>query len=172
MIESVEERGDSDPAAIDADRFAELYRGLRPGLIRTAALTLGSTALADDIVQDAFAALYRSTDEVHVPAAWLRTAVVRACLNERRRGDTARRYRHQVSTPAVSDGGIPLLSIDDPIIAALRGLPVRQRTAVVLRYYDDLSEAEIAEAMDISAGTVKSTIHRALKALRKEIDHV
>lgn len=144
--------------------FEALYREHRHGLVRLAAMTLGSTAHADDVVQEAFAALHRQLDRVESPSAWLRVVVVRACLNERRRRSTAGRYAPRLM-PGPSGDPAPT----EPLVDAVSRLPLRQRTAVVLRFYADLSEAETARVMGVSVGTVKSTVHRALERLREEI---
>lgn len=99
------------------------------------------------------------------PPGWLRTAVTNACRNERRRLGTARRYAPRLVRQAqVMDEPV------DELVASLRRLPYRQRTIVVLRYYLDLPESEIAETLGVRPGTVKSSLHRALARLRLETE--
>lgn len=155
----------SEPPAPHVRSFDEVYRAERDGLVRLAALVLGSTAAADDVVHDAFADLHRRWSDVDNPPGWLRTTVVRRCLNERRRWRNFARMAPRWARPDETDPMPP-----EPLLDVLATLPVRQRTAVVLRYYADLSEAEIAAAMGIAAGTVKSTLHRALARLRQEVE--
>ena len=154
-----------EPAADIDDVFGALYAAHYDPMVRLAALLVGSTMAAEDIVQDAFAKLHSRLDRIEVPKAWLHTTVVNACRNERRRLGTARRHAARlVPNPAV---------IDEPVhdlVVALRRLPHRQRAVVVLRFYLDLPEAEIAQLLSIRLGTVKSSLHRALARLRTEID--
>ncbi len=152
---------DVNPAAA----FATLYRAEHDRLVRLAALLLGSTAVAEDVVQDAFAKLHARRGPVDVPEAWLRTVVVHACHNERRRWATARRHAVRVARP---DTVTEDPAVDD-LVVVLRVLPARQRAVVVLRFYEDLSEAEIALVLGCRPGTVKSSLHRALARLRSEV---
>jgi RNA polymerase sigma factor (sigma-70 family) len=151
-------------SADHAATFAEVYTALLPGLVRFAGLLLGSSFVAEDVVQDAFAKLHPRIDRVDNPAAWLHTVVVRSCSNERRRWATARRHAARLARPEVTTDE-PV----DPIIEQVRRLPPRQRAVVVLRFYNDLAEAEIARLLGIRVGTVKSTLHRALSTLGEEI---
>jgi RNA polymerase sigma-70 factor (sigma-E family) len=144
--------------------FDDVYAAEHAPLVRLAALLLGSSAAAEDVVQDAFAKLHPRFGTVHHPAGWLHTAVVRACSNERRRWGVARRHVHRL---AVGDG------VDPPVhelVASVRRLPPRQRAVVVLRFYADLTEADIASALGVRVGTVKSSLHRALAHLREEVE--
>jgi RNA polymerase sigma factor (sigma-70 family) len=97
--------------------------------------------------------------------AWLRVAAVNACSNERRRLGTARRLAPHLASESVTT--------EEPkpeLIASLRRLPDRQRAVVVLRFYLDLSEADIAETLGMRPGTVKSSLHRALARLQTEVE--
>jgi len=151
------------------DRFGALYRAEHDGLVRLAGLVLGSGVVAEDVVQEAFAKLHGQLDRVENPAGWLRVAVVNGCRNEHRRLGRARRHVQRIGGAATGEAA----AIDPPtpeLIQSLRRLPVRQRTVVVLRFYEDLPEADIARIMHIRVGTVKSTLHRALAKLREEIE--
>lgn len=146
-------------------RFVEIYVDEHDRLVRLAALLLGSTAVAEDLVQDAFAKLHDRLGRVETPAAWLRTVVVNACKNERRRWAVARRHARLLAVDAVEH--------DPPVnelIDSLRSLPARQRAVVVLRFYEDLTEADIAALLGIRIGTVKSSLSRALVRLREEVE--
>ena len=146
--------------AVDAG-FEELYRRTYRGLLATAVATVRNRALAEDLVHDAYAQLWTQRASVTQPAAWLRRAVVSnslASLRTQRRREAI--FRRQAPAP-------PLPAPDEKdFLDLLTGLTERQRIAVTLRYVDDLSEAEIAAALGCRPGTVKSTLHRAMQALR------
>ena len=149
--------------------FAARYRSDHDRLVRLAGLILGSGLAAEDVVQDAFAKLHGRFDRVANPGGWLRVAVVNGCRNEHRRLGRARRHLPRL------DRRLDHQATERPeptpeLIDSLRRLPLRQRTVVVLRFYEDLTEADIARTMGISVGTVKSTLHRALAKLREEIE--
>jgi len=158
---SQEEAADAEPAA----RFAALYAADHDRLVRLASLLLSSTAVAEDVVQDAFAKLHSRLGRVDNPSGWLRVVVVNACRNERRRWSTARRHAAKLAVRSVAEDP-PV----DELVASLRRLPPRQRAVVVLRYYVDLPEAEIAAMLGMRPGTVKSSLHRALARLRLEVE--
>ena len=143
--------------------FDDFYARHWEGSVRLAALTTGSVAVAEEITQDAFVQLHRHWERVEHPAAWLRAAIVNGC-----RDWVRRRAREPL---ALVPDGIP--SDDAEAIAvrdALRVLTPRQRTAVVLRYYEDLPEREIADLLRCRPGTVKSTLAASLTKLAKELN--
>ena len=147
------------------DAFGVLYAAHFDHLVRLAALLVGSAGAAEDIVQDAFAKLLDRLSRIAVPEAWLWVTVINACRNERRRLGTARRYAARIATGPIG--------IDEPVhelVASLRRLPHRQRAVVVLRFYLDLPEAEIATVLGVRLGTVKSSLHRALARLQLEVE--
>jgi RNA polymerase sigma-70 factor (sigma-E family) len=148
-----------------SDVFSALYSAQFEHLVRVAALLVGSTPAAEDIVQDAFAKLHDRLGRIDVPEAWLRTTVTNACRNERRRLGTARRHAARLAVgPSVMDEPV------HDLVASLRRLPYRQRAVVVLRFYVDLPEAEIADILGVRLGTVKSALHRALSRLHTEVE--
>ncbi|WP_405148760.1 SigE family RNA polymerase sigma factor [Sphaerisporangium sp. NBC_01403] len=154
--------------------MAEVFSAHRLGLVRLAFLLVGSQETAEDVVQDAFAALHRRwsrlVDHDRV-LPYLRTAVVNGCRMVHRRRAIVGRFVGDRETPFWSaEAAILLGETRREVFLAVRALPRRQREAVVLRYYLDLSEAEISEAMGISRGTVKSTVSRALKALTAKLE--
>jgi RNA polymerase sigma-70 factor (sigma-E family) len=161
----------SSPGAAAA--VTELYAGHALGLVRLAVLLVGDRASAEDIVQDAFLGLYRRWDQLpdtSAPLAYVRTSVVNGCRTALRRRSRARQVGNFAEPPAESAEAVALLSEEQRAVAgALRRLPERQREALVLRYYLDLSEAEIATAMGISRGTVKSATSRALAAVGRTV---
>ena len=151
----------------------ELYAGHALGLVRLAVLLVGDRASAEDIVQDAFLGLYRRWDrlpDTSAPLAYLRVSVLNGCRTALRRRSRALQVGNFTEPSAESAEAVALLSEEQRAVAgALRGLPERQREALVLRYYLDLSEAEIAGAMGISRGTVKSATSRALAAIGRTL---
>jgi RNA polymerase sigma-70 factor (sigma-E family) len=143
--------------------FEDLYRAQFVAMVRVAHLLTGSNVVAEDVVQDAFIALRGGWHGIRDPSPYLRAAVVNGCRSwHRHRRSEAARLRAAPVPGTVSLGAYELLD-------ALAGLPWGQRTALVLRYYADLSEADVAAAMGCRPGTVKSHLHRGIDALRKVI---
>lgn len=156
-----------EPTGGDASResFEGLYAAHFDSLVRLAVLLVDSSAAAEDLVQGVFVKLYVRFDTVNSPVAWLRAAVTNACRNERRRLGTARRYASRlVGQPTIIEEPV------DDLVVLLRRLPYRQRAVVVLRFYLDLSESDIAATLGMRPGTVKSSLHRALTRLRLEVE--
>src|SRR4051794_32250759 len=140
--------------------LAALYRDEHVAMVRLAHLLTGSNAVAEDLVQDAFVSLHGVVETVDNPGAYLRTAVVNRCRSHLRRSRLEDRH------PSV-DRRVALPPEVDETWAALDRIPERRRVALVLRFYEDLSVAEIAEVMDCRAGTVTSLIHRGLASMRE-----
>jgi RNA polymerase sigma-70 factor (sigma-E family) len=145
--------------------FEDLYRRTYGGLLALAVATVRNRSLAEDLVQDAYAQVWRQWASVTQPTAWLRRAVVSNCLaslrTQRRREAIIRR---QAPAP-------PITAPDEKgFLDLLTGLNERQRIAVILRYVHDLSEAEIASVLGCRPGTVKSTLHRAIRVLRARVE--
>ncbi len=158
----------------DADRaLTALFTAHYSPLVRLAALLLGDTASAEDIVQDSFAALRHGPRRPDSDSALscLREAVVTRSRSALRHGTLAARTRAG-SDPRRAAGeqdAIPRLE-DQAVITALRKLPARQREAIVLRFYSDLSEAQIAAAMRIRRAAVRRHTERAVASLRAVLD--
>ena len=159
-------------ATADAARaVTALYEADGVGLIRLAVVMLGDRAAAEDVVQDAFCGLYRRWGQLADPAkalSYVRAATLNGCRSELRQ--RIRAQRRAVPAPeaanAASAEQAALLGEEHlQVLSALRRLPDRQREALVLRFYLDQTELEIAESMGISPGTVKSTTSRGLAAL-------
>ena len=145
-----------------------LYAEHALGLVRLAVIMLGDRAAAEDVVQDAFLGLFRRWDrlaDTSHPLAYVRASVINGCrsaLRGRSRG-IARLF---TEPPAESAEARALVSEEyRAVVAAIRRLPARQREALLLRYYLDMSEGETARAMGVSRGTVKSATSRALAAI-------
>ncbi|MCP2166197.1 RNA polymerase sigma-70 factor, sigma-E family [Goodfellowiella coeruleoviolacea] len=159
------------PAPTGPLTLEDLYRQHRMRLVRLALLLVDEPATAEDVVQEAFTGLHRNWSglrDAQAALGYLRTAVVNGSRSVLRRRKTARDYTPPHVVNARSAESLAMLTAEhQAVVAALTKLPPRQREVLVLRYYGDLSEAEIAEATGISKGTVKSTASRALDALQK-----
>jgi len=146
----------------------ELYQGHAVGLIRLAIVMLGDRVAAEDVVQDAFLGLYRHWDGLADPGkalTYLRSAVLNRCRNALRQRQRDTRYG---VTPQIVESAEATVLVGEEsqrVLAAIRALPSRQREALVLRFYLDLSQDETARVMGISTGTVKSATSRAVAAL-------
>lgn len=143
--------------------FDEFYADRWAPTLRLAYVMCGHRATAEDIAQDAFVGLSRMWDRVDHPAAYLRRSVANGAINA-----GTRTRRHEPEVPEHPSGlGEPVL---DEAWVLLDTLPPRQRAALALRFYDDRSEAEIAQFLGCRPGTVKSLIHRGLAALRPLVE--
>lgn len=145
--------------------FDDWVQNVAPRLHRAAFLLTGDWATAQDLVQHACAATWPRFEDLDHPEAFARTVMARSAASWWRR-----RWRGEIP-----HGQLPEPAPDDPwpdvdraaaVQRALLALPPRQRAVVVLRFLDDLSEAETAAALGWPVGTVKSTTARALSALR------
>jgi RNA polymerase sigma-70 factor (sigma-E family) len=152
----------------------ELYSVHYRTLVRLAALLVRDTPTAEEVVQDAFVAMHDAWQrlrDAENALAYLRQAVVnrsRSVLRHRIVVDK-NLVKAPPDMPSAEHGAMIQLE-RSAVIAALRRLPDRQREAIVLRYYADLSEAEIAAAMGISRGAVKSHTARGMTALRSALE--
>ncbi|MGW7485639.1 RNA polymerase sigma factor [Streptomyces sp. NPDC054786] len=155
--------------------ISELYHAHRLNMVRLAVLLVDDRATAEDVVQDAFAALYKRhgerLGEVDNALAYLRTAVVNAARSVLRRRRTARDYTppYEADAPSAEER-IVLDEEHREVFAALSGLTARRREVLVLRYWGDLTEAQIATTLGISRGSVKSIASRALNSLEKILE--
>ena len=160
----------SHPAA---HAVTALYEAHALGLVRLAVVMTGDQGSAEDIVQDAFLGLYRRWDhltDLPHPLAYLRASVLNGCRTALRRRSRAGRAPYLSEVPGESAEALALLSEEQRAVArAIRDLPARQREALVLRYYLGMSEADTAEAMRVSRGTVKSATSRALAAIGRRL---
>ncbi len=133
-------------------------------MVRLAFLLTGSTEVAHDVAQDAFVELHRRWESVGNPGAYLRRSVLNGCHSHHRRESVILRFQTRLR-PA--DQSVELGARE--LLDALSSLPSRQRAAVVLRFYEGMNEAEIADVLGCRPGTVGSLISRALHTLRKVI---
>ena len=141
----------------------QLYQHSWPRLVRLGRLLTGSQQLSEDLAQEAWVGLLRRGDKVDNPEAYLRRSIVNLATTARRR---ALRERLHLTTLRLNEVVQPAPDDLWPLIVKL---PARQRAVLVLRYYEDLSEAEIASLLDCPPGTVKSLASRALARLKSEV---
>lgn len=176
MMATMATRPEDDAGGSRVDPWlVDLYRSEYRRLVRLATMLVDDQGLAEELVQDAFVAVARVREsaplrEPDSAAAYLRSAVANRARSQLRKRRVRRRHLRSVEAPPSSppaDG--PTLEADATrrMIDALDRLPDRQRQVLVLRYYGDLREAEIAEALGISTGTVKTHAHRGLAALEE-----
>src|SRR5262245_4347644 len=157
-------------AVDDRADLDDLYVRHTPGAVRLAALITGDADLAQDIAHDAFlrsVGRFRHLRQPEAFEAYLRRAVVNACTSHFRRRKVEAAYVRGQSRPAPVDE--PDHGRRDELRAALSALPARQRAAVVLRYYADLSEHQAGEALGCSEAAVRSMVARAMETLRERI---
>ena len=163
------------PAGMDADRaVTELYSEHYRSLVRLAALLVRDIGTAEEVVQDSFVAMhsgFRRLRDSEKALSYLRQSVVNRSRSVLRHRVVVDRNSPKPSPdmPSAEHGAIALFE-RSAVIAALRTLPPRQREALVLRFYGDMSEAQIADAMRISRGAVKSHTARAMASLRTVLE--
>ncbi len=163
-----------DPSrAFTVPDLESVYREQYRSLVRLASLLVDDIDTCEDLVQDAFVRVWRRgpvlrTDD-RLPS-YLRSAVLNGARSHLRHRVIARRHGSAPPDPAAGPDSRPFVGDDDEVLAALRSLPDRQREVLALRYYLDLSEAEIATTLGISTGSVKTHAHRGLAALADRLE--
>jgi RNA polymerase sigma-70 factor (sigma-E family) len=160
----------ADAAALDVDRLVvTLFRQEGQSLVRLARLLVDDRNAAEDLVQEAFLRLARSAHRIKdesKAAAYLRSIVLNLARDNNRRGLVSLRHHLPFDDRRAStEDEIELREDQRDVIEALRALPHRQRTALVLRYYEELGIDEIADAMGISRNSVKTHLQRGLATL-------
>lgn len=165
-VELIPRRAASDAGSRDAPprdvmAFEDLYARQYAPMVRLAHTLVDTPQRAEEVVQDAFAAVYERYQRLDNPEAYLRVTVLNGCRRVLRR----RMLRRAQPVPPAHDAEL----VYNHAVDAIRRLPHRQRSMVVLRYDLQLTDAEIATTLGVPIGTVKSTLHRALTALRQEI---
>ncbi len=163
------------PSWSDADgALTALYTAHYRSLVRLAAFLLRDPAQAEEVVQDSFVAMHGSWRRLRDPEkaeSYLRQAVVNRSRSGLRRRKVEAKYAPKPMPDAASAEYGAFGQLDrTAVIAALRDLPTRQREVLVLRYYGDLSEAQIADTLGISTGAVKSHASRGMSALRTTLE--
>jgi RNA polymerase sigma-70 factor (sigma-E family) len=152
--------------------FASFVRANTPALLRTAYLLTGNGQVAEELVQDTLVRLYPKwhlVEAADLPLAYVRRALANGYVNQRRRA--VRREFAYADVPEHVDqhDATNQLADRDQIWAGLRDLPERQRAALVLRYFEDLSDEATAETLGCRVGTVRSLISRGLATLRVQM---
>jgi RNA polymerase sigma-70 factor (sigma-E family) len=156
-----------DPAA-----FAEFVAARSAALHRTAYLMVGERQLAQDLLQEAFTKTYVKWPTLRDPAkaeAYTRKVITTTAISWYRRKSWQERPSDTIPE-ASHDGHADELTQREWVWSALQDLPPRQRAAIVLRYYEDLTEAQTAAALGCAVGTVKSQVHAGLATLRTTLD--
>ena len=161
-------------SSLEHGSLGDLYVRHAPEGIRLAFLLTGDRALAEDLVQEAFARLIGRLRHLRDPGAfspYLRRTVVNLATSHFRRRQVERAYLERVGDiPAVEAN--PNQELDETMHQALLRLPERQRAAIVLRFYEDLSDVQTAEVLRCSRGTVRSLVSRGMTTLRSELEGV
>ena len=158
------------PPALDA-----LYREHYRSLVKLASLLVDDVPTCEEVVQDAFVAIHRrglgSVPDEKVPA-YLRSAVLNGARSQLRKRQVRRRLQPvpDAGSYLSPERGAELHADQQAVLAAVRALPDRQRDVMVLRYWMELGESEIAEALGISPGTVKTHARRGLEALAARLE--
>jgi len=147
-----------------------LYRAHYAPLVRLAGLLVGDFSVGEDVAQDAFARLVDARG-VRDPHAYLRATVVNLSRSRIRRAVLARRHRAAHAGAAVDPAAGPeMVATQVTVREEVARLPRRQREAVVLRYYAGMTDEEIANALGVSPGSVKTHLHRAMTTLTERME--
>jgi RNA polymerase sigma-70 factor (sigma-E family) len=169
--------GSGQNAAAAAQTVTDLFREHHLELVHLAVVMVGDLATAEDIVQDVFERLHRRWHTLREPSrglAYARSSVLNSCRSVHRRAAVARKYAPRLTPPG--DGTDPdtasAIGERGEMVAALRSLPRRQREVLVLRYYADLSVAEVAATLRIAPSAVRACNSRGLAALARALREV
>jgi RNA polymerase sigma-70 factor (sigma-E family) len=157
--------------SVERGVLSELYVAHAPDGIRLAFLLTGDQALAEDLVQDAFTRLVgrlRHLREPNAFGAYLRRTIVNLATSHFRHRRVERAYLDRLTAPSAATNDND--ELDETMHRVLLGLPQRQRAAIVLRFYEDLTDVQTAEILRCSTGTVRSLVSRAMKTLREELE--
>jgi RNA polymerase sigma-70 factor (sigma-E family) len=149
--------------------FESIYARCHLPALRLATLLTGNTALAEDVAADVFARVYVALrrSRINDPDAYVRRAVVNDVISRSRRRRLEQRHQQPDRHPArAQDSETDRLMEHNALVAALQQLPPHHRVPLVLRYFQDLTEAQTAAAMRVPVGTVKSSVARGLRELR------
>ena len=160
--------------SVERGMLSDLYVAYAPDGIRLAYLLTGDRALAEDLVQDAFARLVGRLRHLREPSAfwtYLRRTIVNLATSHFRHRRVERAYLERVAAApvaATNDND----ELDERMHRVLLGLPQRQRAAIVLRFYEDLTDVQTAAVLGCSPGTVRSLVSRGMQTLRQELEGV
>jgi len=160
--------------SLEHGSLGDLYVRHAPEGIRLAFLLTGDRSLAEDLVQEAFARLVGRLRHMRDPGAfgaYLRKTIVNLATSHFRRRRVERVFLERSATGPQAETNLNA-ELDQTMHDAILRLPERQRAAIVLRFYEDLSEGQTAEFLRCSAGTVRSLVSRGMKTLRSELEGV
>ncbi len=143
--------------------FVDLYRTEYAPMVRLAHGLVDSLDRAEEIVQDAFAKVFERWNRLDEPGGYLRVSVINGTRSELRKREVSRRLGFARRSEAAVEQR-------EYLIDALDQLSAKQKTVLVLRFYADMSEKEIADTLNMRPGTVKSTTSRGLAKLRKALE--
>ncbi len=164
---------DGTTGAVTLPDLASVHRAHYRSLVRLASLLVDDVGTCEEIVQDAFVRVWQRTpalrDDERLPA-YLRSAVLNGARSHLRHALVTRRHLQPAPDPADGPDAHGLPGDVGQVLAALRALPDDQREVLALRYYLDLTEAEIAVTLGISAGSVKTHAHRGLATLAERLE--
>jgi len=155
-------------AADPADQVTALYQAHALGLLRLAVIMLGERQAAEDVIQDAFLGLFRRWGALNDPEralAYARSSVFNGCRTVLRKRARSRQFVLADPDAESAEARVVLGEEHREVLAALRGLPDRQREAVALRYCLDMPVGEVARVMGVAEGTVKSAASRGIAAI-------
>ncbi|MCA1726118.1 MAG: SigE family RNA polymerase sigma factor [Actinobacteria bacterium] len=158
------------PRESEGGRLGELYERHAPDAVRLAYLLTGNRALAEDLVQEAFVRMFGRFRDLRSADAfpwYLRRTVVNLANSHFRHAKVERTYVEREGR--MPDTWAPEIGSRQEMWESLQRLPERQRAAIVLRYYEDMSEAQTAEVLGCRLGTVKSLVSRGIESLRNQI---
>jgi RNA polymerase sigma-70 factor (sigma-E family) len=158
--------------ALDNPGFRDYVTTRGPSLLRAAYLLTGNRADAEDLVQAALAKTYLAWDRIEDRGAldgYVRRAMINTHISWWRRRKLDEYPTDEIPDQAIADHA-GQSDLQDSLRRAVERLPQRMRAAVVLRYYEDMTEAEVADALGVSLGTVKSTVSRAVAKLRGDAE--
>lgn len=149
------------------DGYAQVYEQEYDRIARTVYLVLRDAGRAEDVTQEAFVRLYLrwgTVGQYDRPGAWVRRVAIRLATREAQRERLRSRLERQASPPLEEHGP------DTDVLRAVGALPPRQRAAVVLFYFEDLPVAEVAETLGMGESAVKTSLHRARRALAAQLE--
>jgi RNA polymerase sigma factor (sigma-70 family) len=166
--------GTGQSVAAPAQTVADLFRVHHLELVHLAVVMVGDLATAEDVVQDVFERLNRRWDDLREPTrglAYARSAVLNSCRSVHRKAAVARKYAPRLALPrdGIDPDAASAFGDRGELAGALRLLPRRQREVLVLRYYADLSVAEVADTLRITPSAVRAFNSRGLAALARAL---
>ena len=175
MIATMAAEGVARAAAVDRDALlSDLFREHYLSLVRLACLLLDERGAGEEVVQDAFVRLHGTAHRIRdadAAPAYLRSIVLNLARSRMRRRLVAIRRQPRPSADVAPVEEMAIMREDQrEVLAALRALPTRQRECLALRYFAELSEAEIAASLGISTGSVKTHTSRGMAALASKLE--